>query len=181
MERAERSGGLHKRSAEAWGNPLRARGAELPLAAFAVALAFQKIRAGVAGMNRPVEVGAEDAEQPQTGGDFLPIRASICYDIRRRYSEDKCVGGTMIHAVVAESAGVTLGDLDSLLTGRVYASIADKLGIPMGYIESYIGSGSAAAVLAERLGVNMLAAEDLGARLGREGRIGLIFGLLLAD
>ena len=28
VERAERSGGLHKRSAEAWGNPLRARGAE---------------------------------------------------------------------------------------------------------------------------------------------------------
>jgi hypothetical protein len=29
VERAERSGGLHKRSAEAWGHPLRARGAEL--------------------------------------------------------------------------------------------------------------------------------------------------------
>jgi hypothetical protein len=86
----------------------------------------------------------------------------------------------MIHAVVAESAGVTLGDLDSLLTGRVYASISEKLGISMGYIESYIKSGSAAAVLAERLGVNMLAAEELGAHLGREGRIGLIFGLLLA-
>lgn len=70
----------------------------------------------------------------------------------------------MIHAVVAESAGVVLGDLDSLLAGRVYASAADKLGIPMGYVESYINSGSAAAVLAERLGVNMLAAEDLGAR-----------------
>ena len=89
------------------------------------------------------------------------------------------MGAVMIHADVAESAGVVLGDLDSLLNGRVYASIADKLGIPMGYIESYINSGSAAAVLAERFGVNMLAAEDLGARLGREGRIGLIFGLLL--
>ncbi len=86
----------------------------------------------------------------------------------------------MIHADVAESAGEVLGDLDSLLNGRVYASIGDKLGIPMGYIESYINSGSAAAVLAERLGVNMLAAEDLGAHLEREGRIGLIFGLLLA-
>ena len=32
MKRAERSGGLHKRSAEAWGDSLRARGAELPLA-----------------------------------------------------------------------------------------------------------------------------------------------------
>ena len=29
VERAARSEGLHKRSAEAWGNPLRARGAEL--------------------------------------------------------------------------------------------------------------------------------------------------------
>ena len=86
----------------------------------------------------------------------------------------------MIHAAVAERAGVTLGDLDSLLTGRVYASIANKLGVPMGYLESYINSGSAAAVLAECLGVNMLAAEDLGARLGRGGRIGLIFGVLLA-
>jgi hypothetical protein len=28
VERAERSGGLHKQSAEAWGHPLRARGAE---------------------------------------------------------------------------------------------------------------------------------------------------------
>jgi hypothetical protein len=28
MERAERSGGLHKRSAEDWGRGLRARGAE---------------------------------------------------------------------------------------------------------------------------------------------------------
>jgi hypothetical protein len=31
VERAERSGGLHKRSAEDWGHGLRARGAELPL------------------------------------------------------------------------------------------------------------------------------------------------------
>ena len=52
VERAERSGGLHKRSAEAWGHPLRARGAELPLAAFAVVLVFQEIRVGVAGRNR---------------------------------------------------------------------------------------------------------------------------------
>jgi hypothetical protein len=44
VERAERSGGLHKRSAEAWGHPLRARGAELPLGAFVVALGFQRIR-----------------------------------------------------------------------------------------------------------------------------------------
>lgn len=87
----------------------------------------------------------------------------------------------MIHAAVAEKAGVILGDLDSLLAGRAYASIERRLGVPMGYIDSFISSGSAAADLAERLGVNALAAEELGKHLGREGRIGLIFGLLLAD
>ena len=71
VERAERSGGLHKRSAEAWGNPLRARGAELPLGAFAVAVAFQKIRAGVAGRNRPAEVGGGGRRSGRRqGGDF---------------------------------------------------------------------------------------------------------------
>jgi len=52
VERAKRSGGLHKRSAEDWGNGLRARGAELPLEGLAVAF-----RVGVAGRNRPAEVG----------------------------------------------------------------------------------------------------------------------------
>jgi hypothetical protein len=47
VERAERSGGLHERSAEAWGNPLRARGAELPLGAFAVAFRYHFISLGV--------------------------------------------------------------------------------------------------------------------------------------
>jgi hypothetical protein len=57
VERAERSGGLHKHSAEAWGHPLWARGAELPLGAVVVVFALQMIRAGVAGRNRPAEVG----------------------------------------------------------------------------------------------------------------------------
>ena len=81
VEGTERSGGLHKRSAEAWGNPLRARGAELPLGAFAVALAFQNIRAGVAGRNRPAEVGSEKTPvslAAEAGvGDFLPNRKTL--------------------------------------------------------------------------------------------------------
>ena len=44
VERAEQSAGLHKRSAEAWGNSLRARGAELPLGAFAFSQAPQPDR-----------------------------------------------------------------------------------------------------------------------------------------
>ena len=47
VERAERSGGLHKRSAEDWGNGLRARGAELPLAVWRLLLGWA-LRAGTA-------------------------------------------------------------------------------------------------------------------------------------
>ena len=43
----ERAKGCTKRSAEAWGYPLRARGAELPLASFDFAVAVQDMRAGV--------------------------------------------------------------------------------------------------------------------------------------
>jgi hypothetical protein len=84
----------------------------------------------------------------------------------------------MVHAVIAEQTGTTMADADSLLSGRVHASVANRLGVPMGYIESFINAGSAAKEFADCLGVNMLAAEELGKSLGREGRIGLIFGLL---
>jgi hypothetical protein len=45
-----------------------------PLAVFAVALAFacQENRAGVAGRNRPAEVGVEDARVCSQGGIVLP-------------------------------------------------------------------------------------------------------------
>lgn len=59
----------------------------------------------------------------------MPCISVFLLNRRRRTGESCYRRVSMIHAAVAESAGVTLGDLDSLLTGRVYASIADKLGI----------------------------------------------------
>ena len=44
----------------------------LPLAAFAVVLAFEEIRAGVAGRNRPAEVGGGGPGGRSQGGNFLP-------------------------------------------------------------------------------------------------------------
>src|SRR6185437_7446879 len=73
---AAEGAGLHKRSAEAWGDSLRARGAELPLAAFAVAFVCQKVRAGVAGRNGPAEVGSERRERRprlELGRSFPPF------------------------------------------------------------------------------------------------------------
>ncbi len=62
VERAKRSGGLHKRSAEDWGNGLRARGAELPLGDLAVAF-----RVGVAGRNEVV------TKLSSLGGTTVPL------------------------------------------------------------------------------------------------------------
>jgi hypothetical protein len=65
--------GLHKRSAEAWGHPLRARGAELPLAALAAAfvLVFQQTRGGVAGRTQARRGGWRGPQGRRQGGDFL--------------------------------------------------------------------------------------------------------------
>jgi len=72
VERAERSGGLHKRSAEDWGVACGREGIS-PLSGFCCCGC--SLRRGVAGRaDRPAEVGAEDAKQPQTGGDFLPLQ-----------------------------------------------------------------------------------------------------------
>src|ERR1035437_3349565 len=66
--------GLHKRSAEAWGHALRARGAELPLAALVAAfvLAFKQIRDGVAGRNRPARGGGGGCEAAADGRRLPP-------------------------------------------------------------------------------------------------------------
>ena len=49
-----------------------AREGRSPLAAFAVAFAFQKIRVGVAGRNRPAEVGSGGPQGRREGGPLLP-------------------------------------------------------------------------------------------------------------
>jgi hypothetical protein len=85
----------------------------------------------------------------------------------------------MIDFSVAQRAAATPADLDSLFAGKAYASVANRLGVPMAYIEEYIKNGSAPADLAKRLGFSMAAAEQLGAKLSREGRIGLAIGLLI--
>jgi hypothetical protein len=86
----------------------------------------------------------------------------------------------MIHADIANRASVSIGAIEDLFRGVAHKAIEDRLGVPMGYIEDYINRGSAAAALADCLGFNMLAAEELGSLLGKEGRVGLLIGLLIA-
>ena len=69
LQRSGKGQGLNKRSAEAWGDSLRARGAELPLAAF---------RAGRGGAGTgPAEVEAENAKRSQRGGGFLRYQTTV--------------------------------------------------------------------------------------------------------
>jgi hypothetical protein len=86
----------------------------------------------------------------------------------------------MMDFSVAKQAGITPSDLDSLFNGKAYASVANRLGISMAYIEDYINRNSASADLAACLGFSMSAAEQLGEKLSRSGRIGLIVGVLIA-
>jgi hypothetical protein len=86
----------------------------------------------------------------------------------------------MIDWSVAQRAGVTPADLNSVFSGKASASVANKLNVPMAYIEEYIDRGSASANFAQCLGVSVVAATELGVRLSKEGRIGLVIGLLIA-
>jgi len=74
----------------------------------------------------------------------------------------------MIHADTANRAGVSIGAIEDLFRG-VAQAIEDRLGVPMGYIEDYINADRRQP-LSRMSRFNMLAAEELGSLLGKEGR-----------
>lgn len=86
----------------------------------------------------------------------------------------------MVDAGIAEMMRLTAAETEDLINGHASASVADAFGAPEIHLQSYIDSGSVTQAFGDRLGMQAAAAEDLGARLGKRGRIGLILGLLLA-
>ncbi|AEU37584.1 hypothetical protein AciX8_3284 [Granulicella mallensis MP5ACTX8] len=73
-ERAQRSGGLHKRSAEDWGDPLTRAGAE-PLERLGFLMRVRSTQidgGGPCGKERPAEMGAEDARAAGVREETLP-------------------------------------------------------------------------------------------------------------
>ena len=85
----------------------------------------------------------------------------------------------MIDATVAEAMGIPHNEAEDLLNGLMSPGIAQAIGVPQDQLRAYVDTGSASSLMAERLGVPMESAmEDLGIRLGKKGRIGLVAGLL---
>src|SRR5262245_4363872 len=82
---------------------------------------------------------------------------------------------------IALRTGVPLADLEDLVRGTVPSSVAERLGVPMLATEELILHGQASSKMAHRLGMSMAAAEELRRSLGPEGAIGLVLGLLLGS
>lgn len=88
---------------------------------------------------------------------------------------------TMDHIEIANRTGVSLADLESLLTGRATAIVAHRLNVSMMDIEDFI-KGSASQSMASCLGLaTMSAAEELARAAGPKGAAGLIIGLLISN
>jgi hypothetical protein len=86
----------------------------------------------------------------------------------------------MVDAQIAAMMGVSRPDAENLMNGFVPSSVEETLGVQTIQLQSYIETGSATDALAERLGMTTAAAEELGMRLGRKGRIGLVFGMFVS-
>jgi hypothetical protein len=84
------------------------------------------------------------------------------------------------HRAIADETCTTLDDLDQLLRGQGTARLERLLGVRQEDISGFIHSGRVSAALASRLNLEGASASELGAVLKRDGRIGLLFGLLFS-
>jgi hypothetical protein len=79
----------------------------------------------------------------------------------------------------ADRLGVAVDDVDEFLRGRATARVAARLGLTLGDIDSFVSGGYVGADVATMLKLDPPAAVDeLAKTLGREGRIGLLIGLM---
>jgi hypothetical protein len=82
---------------------------------------------------------------------------------------------------IAQATGVNLMDLDCLLTGEVTANVANRFNMPIEPLESFIRGNAADYRIANLIRGTMQDAVDLRTQIGREGAIGLLIGMMLAN
>ena len=96
-ERAKRSGGLHKHSAEDWGYPCAARSGQSPLARDLATVPDREAdasRMGVAGRNDPLRWVVEDAQRLQRGRRLPPNQSWISKPVLPKDLPAKLRSGT---------------------------------------------------------------------------------------
>ena len=77
------------------------------------------------------------------------------------------------HKEIADRAGVTLGDIDSLLRGTATKNVADRMDVSIGDIEDFV-RGTGTAAMTSRPGFDTMAAtEELARCMERAGAIGI--------
>lgn len=85
----------------------------------------------------------------------------------------------MFETGLAATMKVTAPDAHSLLSGHVTMGVGEALGAQAVHIQAWIDEGSVAPIFADRLRLSPEELEDIGMRLTKKGRIGVIVGMLL--
>lgn len=76
----------------------------------------------------------------------------------------------------ATAAAVALHELDEHLDGEIPVSLAQRVGAPRIHLQEFV-EGEVVPDVAAALGIPTETLDELGERLGREGRIGLLLGM----
>lgn len=79
---------------------------------------------------------------------------------------------------IAERLDLPAAELEALMDGRVGQTVARRLDVTPFQIQEFL-DGEAAPLLADRLGVPTLELTRFQGRLGLEGAVGLLVGLLM--
>jgi hypothetical protein len=81
---------------------------------------------------------------------------------------------------IAIKTGVPVGQLEDLLAGKAPVMLANKLGLSPGVVQAFL-DGMVHPGIASPFGVSHTGLQPLADRLGKVGRIGVLFGLMLRD
>lgn len=84
----------------------------------------------------------------------------------------------MVFQHIAAALDLPAAELEALMDGQVGQSVARRLGVPPFQAQEFL-DGEDAPALAERIGVPMLELTRFRNRLGWEGSVGLLMGMLV--
>ena len=79
----------------------------------------------------------------------------------------------------ADKANLSIYDMECMLRGNSNLVLQDRFHVSMGEIDVFISQNLASEEFAKLLGVSVAAAQEFGAALGRDGRVGFFIGLLM--